>query len=491
MKYLAFDLGASSGKMMLANLDQGKMNIKLLHRFPNRQVLINGALYWDIIHIFQNLKLGLDKAIQEVHEPFSLGIDSFCNDFGLIDRNGFLMSQVRCYRDARTDRRQKEIYQKVPEEELYQRTGAQIALFNTGMQMASMVLEGDTHLLDECDCALLIPDLLTYFLSGEKHTEYTLASVTQLMDWKDDRWAADLMKRLGVRPDVFPEIIQTGTVSGKVSAKLNPEIGDADVQIVAVPGHDTASAVAALPTEKEHVAYISSGTWSLVGTEVLKPVINEKAYEYNIAYEGGVDHRYRMIKNVMGLWVLQECCHDYELRTHQSCTFELVDREVEKAEPLRFFIDPDDQEFYMPGNMLNKVADFCEKTGQERPESFGQIVRCVLESLAMKYRYAFDVIEEIIGYELPEIYILGGGGQNRMLDQFVANACRRTVYAGPSEAALAGNVLSQMQSTGEISDLKEGRQIIRNSFEVLEFEPCRQTVWEDKYQNFRKLIKTK
>ena len=190
---------------------------------------------------------------------------------------------------------------------------------------------------------------------------------------------------------------------------------------------------------------------------MLKPVINEKAYEYNIAYEGGIDHRYRMIKNVMGLWILQECCHDYEMRTHQSCTFELVDREVEKAEPLRFFIDPDDQEFYMPGNMLNKVADFCEKTGQE----------------------------------LPEIYILGGGGQNRMLDQFVANACRRTVYAGPSEAALAGNVLSQMQSTGEISDLNEGRQIIRNSFEVLEFEPCRQTVWEDKYQNFRKLIKTK
>lgn len=252
--------------------------------------------------------------------------------------------------------------------------------------------------------------------------------------------------------------------------------------------HDTASAIAALPTEKEHVAYISSGTWSIMGTEVPEPILTEEAFQYNIAYEGGIDYRYRMIKNIMGLWVLQECQRDFERKTKYECSHEFVLKEAEKAEGLKYLIDPDEDIFYMPGNMIEKVIQYCESTGQGKPETFGEVVRTVMESLAMKYRYVLDRLEKILGYSLDEVYILGGGGKNRMLDQFTANACRKKVYAGPDEAALAGNILVQMRSMGDIASLKEGRQIIKNSFAVTSFEPEENEKWENAYMKFKKMI---
>lgn len=490
MKYLAFDLGASSGKMMLGNLRNGMLDIKLVHRFSNRQIQMNHALFWDIINIYSNLKTGLQKALIESDDSLCIGIDSFCNDFGLIDKNGNLMTQVRCYRDPRTQRCCDAIYKMVSPWELYQQTGSQVALFNTSMQMASMVLENDGFLLEKCEHALLIPDLLNYFLCGEKHTEYTLASVSQLMDWKTDKWAVGMMRKLSIPTDIFPDVTATETRVGKISQACNPDISRSDISVISVPGHDTASAVAALPTNQDHVAYISSGTWSLVGTEVERPIITEEAFKHNIAYEGGIDHRYRMIKNVMGLWIMQECCRDYEQATHQECSYDFVAQAVSSAKPLQFFIDPDSAEFYMPGNMIHKVKEYCRRTNQQVPSDFGQVARCVLESLALKYRYVFEIIEKITGYPLPEIYILGGGSQNILLNQFVANACKRCVYAGPSEAALAGNMISQMKSTGEITNLKEGRDIVKNSFDIRVFEPCDTSIWEEKYQQFLNLKET-
>lgn len=489
MKYLGFDLGASSGKMMLGELDGQILRTKVVHRFPNRQILAAGGLYWDILNIYWNLKNGIEKAVYESGEKeISLGVDSFCNDFGLLDKEGRLVNQVYCYRDERTKRKEKEIYSKVSKKELYMETGSQSALFNTVIQMAAMVEEGEGYLLDRCRHALLIPDLLAYFLTGEMHTEYTLASVTQMLDWKTRSWHKGIMKRLGIREDIFPEVIPSGTDAGVLDKEKNPEFANISLHVVSVCGHDTASAVAALPTVKEHVAYISSGTWSIVGTEVERPILTEEAFRYNIAFEGGVDYRYRMIKNVMGLWVLQECERDYERQTRRECSFAYTAQEAKKAAMLKFLIDPDDVCFYMPGNMLEKVAKYCEKTGQGRPETFGEIARTVMESLAMKYRYVLEKMEEILGYRLEEIYILGGGGQNRILSQFTADACGRLVYTGPYEAGLAGNLIVQMRGLGEIATLKEGRQIIRDSFDITEFVPEKCELWEEKYSQFKRLL---
>lgn len=490
MKYIGFDLGASSGKMMLGELAGQKLLTKVIHRFPNRQISVAGGLYWDILNIFANLREGIQIASGETEgADLSLGLDSYCNDFGLIDRNGKLFNQVFCYRDDRTRRNAEAIYKKVSKKELYMGTGSQTALFNTSMEMAAMILEGDGWQLRECRHALMIPDLLSYLLTGQMHTEYTLASVTQLWNPEKDAWHSDIMKRLGIPHDIFPDVIPTGTMVGEVAHTYVPEAAETKITVTAVAEHDTASAVAALPTVEDKVAYISSGTWSIVGTEVPKPILTDDAFHYNFAYEGGVDHRYRMIKNVMGLWILQESQRDYEIRTKQKCSYEQIDQEARKAESLKFLIDPDDDCFYMPGNMLEKVAGYCERTGQDRPDSFGQIMRSVMESLAMKYRYTIEKIESILGYSLKEIHILGGGGQNRLLDQFVANACKKPVYAGPWEAGLLGNIIVQMRSFGEISTLKEGRGLIRDSFPIYEFMPEESALWDEKYDSFQKLLK--
>lgn len=471
--------------MMEGFLDGRRLKTEIIHRFSNRQMRMAGGLYWDIISIYRNLELGIKKAHREAEGAlFSVGMDSFCNDFGLIDTGGRLFNQVRCYRDERTERHAREIYKRVPKRELYDITGSQIALFNTSMQMASMSYEGESFLLDHCVHALLIPELLGYLLTGETYTEYTMASVTQLMDWRTGRWSDGLMERLGIRKDIFPGIVETGTVTGKIRRESLTE-APGDVRVVAVAGHDTASAVAALPTEKEHVGYISSGTWSIVGTEVMEPLLTEEAFEANIAYEGGVDHRYRMIKNVMGLWILQECLLDYREKYGRELSYGEVEQLAAEAEPWQFFIDPDDSAFYMPGDMLKKVSDYCVRTGQGPVTSIGAVIRTVLEGLAFKYRMVFELLERIGGHELEEIYILGGGGQNRTLDRFVAEACARPVYAGPFEAALAGNLIVQMKSAGEISGLKEGRGIIRKSFEILEFAPKQERLWDEQYYRWK------
>ena len=489
MRYLGFDLGASSGKMMEGYLDGAKLHTEIIHRFPNRHVEMAGGLYWNIINIYENLIVGIIKACSNKSESsFSLGIDSFCNDFGLIDCNGKLISQVYCYRDLRTERTEKNIYDKVSKKELYIRTGSQIAPFNTSMEMASMVIENQKMYLDCCDKALMMPDLLVYFLTGEKNIEYTLASVTQLLDFRTDKWCTEIMKKLGIREDIFPDIVSTGSYVGKVRKNIVPEVAEKDISVVAVTEHDSAAAVVAIPTQKERVGFISSGTWSIVGTEVRKPILNEDTFRHNIAFEGGIDHRYRMIKNVMGLWILQECKIDVMKKTGRDYSFEELNEEAYKAAPMKYMIDPDDPLFYMPGNMNEKIKEYCRKTGQGDIPSFGAIIRTVLESLALKYRWVYDKMEGVLGYSLEQIHIVGGGGQNAMLNQFVANACNKPVFAGPFESALIGNIVEQMIASGEIASLARGREIIQDSFEIKEYEPQEKALWNEHYKRFEKLL---
>ncbi|MCF0145560.1 MAG: rhamnulokinase, partial [Eubacterium sp.] len=436
---------------------------------------------------FGNLREGISKAAAGGKGRMALGIDSFCNDFGLLAKDGRLMTQVRSYRDERTIRTADAIFRKVPKKELYMKTGCQIAPFNTSMQMASMVIENEGYLLENCDKALLIPDLLTYFLSGEKITEYTLASVTQLLDPFTDRWQEELFERFGIRKDIFAPVTPSETKVGKIDFTLNPEMERCDVDIITVGGHDTASAVAALPSSDEREAYISSGTWSLVGTLVPKPVLTDQSYGYNICYEGGMDHRYRMQRNVMGLWIMQECAADFERKTRRKYDYEYFNAETAKAKPLACFIDPNADEFFSPGDMTAKVRNYCGKTGQHVPETLGEVLRCVYDSLAMTYRFYFEVMEDILGYRFSRIRILGGGGQNRFLNQAVADACGKEVFAGPFEAALIGNILMQMKCTGEIGSSEEGREIIGNSFPPVRYEPEAAGVWNEAYFRFKEI----
>lgn len=489
MKRIAFDLGASSGKMMLGEFDGQYMKTQIIHRFPNRQVGVGGDLYWDILDIYQNLTKGIRKGRSLAGEAIgSLGMDSYCNDFGLIGKNGSLVSQMRCYRDPRMARRTDEIYRKVSREELYRLTGNQIAPFNTVIQLAAMTLEGEGYLLKNCSRLLHLPDLLTYFITGEVFSEYTIASVSQMFNYKTNDWNKEILGRFGIPDQILAPIIEPGEFAGEFTELTARELGVEKIKVAAVGEHDTASAVAALPLTQKSTAYISSGTWSLMGVETKIPIINEDTFRYNIAIEGGVEHRYRMLKNIMGLWLVQECRLEYA-KMGWDYSFEELSKLAEKEQPFQSLIDPDDPVFYMPGNMLEKIRNYCTASDQPVPERPGQFIRAVKESLAFKYRWVKEILEKIRGEEIQTIHILGGGGLDELLNQFTANACGTPVYAGPAEAALMGNFLMQMKAGGEITDISQGREILSRSIKISRFYPENTVDWEEHYLYFKSLLK--
>lgn len=485
MKRIAFDLGASSGKMMLGEFDGERLQTQIIHRFSNRQVNVGGDLYWDILGIYTNITEGIRKGRVLAGEAIgSLGMDSYCNDFGLIGKNGDLVTQMRCYRDPRMARMSDEIYRKVGREELHRMTGNQNATFNTVIQLAAMILEGEGYLLENSSRLLHLPDLLTYFLTGNMYSEYTIASVTQMFDFRTNDWHREITKRLGIPTHILGPVIEPGVAAGVFTEHGAREIGVEKIKVIAVGEHDTASAIAALPLTHKNAAYISSGTWSLMGVETEKPIINEDTFRYNIAIEGGVEHRYRMLKNIMGLWLVQECRLEYA-KMKKEYDFEELSKLAEKEQPFRSLVDPDDPVFYMPGNMLEKIRDYCTASGQPVPERPGQYIRAVKESLAFKYRWVMEILEKIRGEEIQTIHILGGGGLDLLLNQFTANACGRPVYAGPVEAALMGNFLMQMKAEGEITNISQGREILTKSTDINCFYPENITDWEEHYQYFK------
>ena len=488
MKQIAFDLGASSGKVMLGEFDGTCLTTEVIHRFPNRQICVSDHLYWNFLGIYQNLTEGIRKGCAAAGgTPVSIGIDAYCNDFGLIGRNGDLITQVRCYRDLRMARNEAEIYRIMSRRELHFQNGNQNALFNTLIQLAAMRLEGDGFLLDQCETLLHIPDLLTYFLTGQRHSEYTLASVSQMFRWETSDWNPEILSRFEIPAKLLAPIIMPGTVAGEMTKATAEEIGVPRMKVTAVGGHDTASAVAAIPTNEPHAAYISSGTWSLMGVEIPKPIINEQTYRYNIAIEGGVGGRYRMLKNVMGLWLIQECRLKYRKMGMEYEFAELVDL-ARREKPFVSLIDPDDEAFYMPGDMLRKIRDYCTGTGQPAPETPGQFIRVIEDSLALKYRWVMETLEKILGYRIKSIYILGGGGKDTLLNQLTANACGRTVYVGPQEAALTGNFLMQLKAAGAIGNLEQGREVIARSTQIGVYEPQEQRAWDEAYEYFLTLL---
>ena len=493
LKMLAIDLGASSGRGIIGEFDGKKLSLRENHRFSNDPVNVNGAFMWDILRIFHEIKNSVRKcAVSDDKNIKTIGIDTWGVDFGLLDKTGRLLENPYHYRDKRTDNINIEAYKRIPKNKLYNMTGLQYLQFNTIFQLLALSVQRP-HVFDNAETLLMIPDLLNYFLTGIKKTEYTIASTTNLLDAQKRTWAKELFAPMGIPEKLFTEIVQPGNILGGLSPEVLDDVGNISAQIVNVAGHDTGSAIAAVPAKiknGENFVYISSGTWSLMGTESKEPIINEKSALYDFTNEGGVNNTIRVLKNVAGLWLEQESKRQWE-REGEKFTFGELSEMAKKAEPLKCLIDVDSPEFIAPGNMPERIRDYCAKTGQYVPQTKGEVIRCIFDSLALAYRRTLVRINELQGVNAPYIHIVGGGTQEAVLCQLTADACGIPVYAGPIEATAIGNIAAQMMSLGEIASLSEAREIIADSFDVVRYEPRDAGVWEEVNGKFEGIINVK
>lgn len=485
---LAFDFGASSGRAMLGSFDGEKISLNEMHRFSNDPVSANGHLYWDVLRLLFEIKAGILKTYNGGYKDISsIGIDTWGVDFGLLDKNGDLIGNPYHYRDNRTEGMIEKASEIAGESYIYEETGIQTIWFNTLYQLLSMK-ESKSPVLDIAETFLFMPDLLNYFLTGVKTTEFSIASTSQLLNAHNRDWSYGIFEKFGFDKTLFTDIVKSGTIIGKLSDSISHELGVPQVPVIAVASHDTGSAVASVPFENsENSAYISCGTWSLMGMELSSPCTNEKAAEYNFTNEGGVENTTRFLKNIMGLWIIQECRRQWK-REGDEVSFDQLEKEAWQSEGLVSFIDPDDESFATPGNMPRRIREFCKKTNQPVPESKGQIIRCVAQSLALKYRFTIEAMEDVLERKIDVVHMVGGGIKDQMVCQFTANATGKTIKAGPVEATAAGNVIVQLMALGKIESLSRGREIIKKSFNCKEYMPQDNCEWNSAYQKFIKFL---
>ena len=482
---LAFDLGASNGRAILGQLENGKLTMRELHRFENNFIEMNGVYYWDLPYLFNQLKLGLLAFKQaNVGELHCFGIDTWGVDYGLLDKNGHLLGDPRAYRYS-VDEDFKEAWKTVDFTTLFARTGIANMNFNTVYQLYRRKRQEDVA-LKNAKTLLLMPDLLGYFLTGEAKSEYSNVTTTMLYNPTTKDWDWETIEALGLPKEIFTPIDQAGSLRGNLRPELAEELGLNRAPFAAVGTHDTASAVAAIPGSGSF-AFCSSGTWSLFGVETDKPILEDKVRDANFSNEGTVQGGFRPLKNIMGLWLIQECRREWLKEGHNFSWNDIVAL-AREAEPLRSIVDPDHGEFFAGGNMVSKIKAFCKKTGQPVPETPGQIARCIYESLALKYRWALERLEEIKGQRLDSLNIVGGGIQNKLLNQMVADALDRPVITGPIEGAAMGNLLTQAMALGEIKDINELRQVVRNSEAVETYTPNHTAAWEAAYEKLLNLL---
>ncbi len=489
-KFLAFDFGASSGRAMLAKFDGEKITLEEKHRFSNDPVTVNGGMYWDILRLFHEIKQGILKCANSGDRDIDcIGIDTWGVDYGLLDEHDQLLGNPYHYRDTRTDGMYDEAFARVPKEEIFQSTGIAFNWFNTLYQLLAARLSGDVA-LKNAKTLLFIPDLLNFFLTGEKRTEYTIASTSQMFDSQTHTWAEGLLKKLDIPTDIFADMVYPGEQVGVLKADLAEELGVAQIPVIAVASHDTGSAVASVPVvDQDDFIYISSGTWSLMGVELDAPNVSAGALEHNFTNEGGVNRTIRFLKNIMGLWLIQESRRQWD-REGELLSFDELEQQANAAEPFASLIDPDYPAFQTPGNMPRRIREFCEKTGQKVPQTKGEVVRCIAESLAFKYRNTIEGMEEVTGKKYNAVNIVGGGIKDKMICRFTANATKRTVQAGPVEATSIGNVIVQAMAVGAVRDLKEGRRIVRDSFDIAVYEPEDAAAWDAAYEKWKKRIQS-
>ena len=484
-RFLAFDLGASSGRAILGSLDGGKLTLEELHRFPNEPVRIPQGFYWDTFRLWHEILAGASVAGRERKLKLDgIGVDTWGVDFGLFASDGSLVDNPRHYRDARNHGMIARITEVVPAEELYGYTGIQFMDLNTLPQLYGMKLAG-APALEVADKLLFMPDIFNYWLTGVQKAELTIASTSQFYDPAKRRWATELFERLGLPGRILPEIVPAGRRLGPVRPEVAEATGlDPDTPVFASAGHDTAAAVAAVPAEGDGWCYISSGTWSLMGVELAEPVINEEARQAGLTNEVGYGGRIRFLKNIAGMWLIQECRRAWALEGREYSYAELA-KLAGEAPAFTAVIDPD--RFPEPGNMPQRIAAYCRETGQKEPASPGELCRTILESLALRYRQVLEALERLLGRRIGVIHIVGGGSQNEVLNQLAADCTGRTVVAGPTEATAAGNVLIQAIGAGALTGLEEARAVVRQSFPVKTYEPQPAAGWDEAYRKFQEL----
>lgn len=481
-RILAFDFGASSGRAILATYDGEKIKMEEVHRFSNDPVTVCGTFYWDVLRLFFEIKQGITKAVHQGGFD-AIGIDTWGVDFGLLDKKGRLLNNPVHYRDTRTVGMMEKVFQTVPQKELYDETGIQMARLNTIFQLYSLV-QNEPETLALADTMLLMPDLFAYLLTGVKRAEYTEVSTTQMLNPKTGDWHYELLEKLGIPTRILPKIIDAGETYGLLSDEICEELGCPKVPVIAVATHDTGSAVASVPSQKDDFIYISCGTWSLFGTELPAPVINDTTSRFNLTNESGFGRTTRMLKNIMGLWLIQESRRQW-IREGFDVSYADLEKEALEVEPFRCFINPDDPSFELPGNQPKRVQEYCERTGQTVPQTRGEIMRCIYESLAMKYRATFQQIREVTGKSYETIHMIGGGTKDRLLCQMTADACNTPVIAGPIEATAMGNIAVQLIALGEFSGLKEARGVIAASELPKSYTPADTAAYDAAYARFQ------
>lgn len=481
-KVLAFDFGASSGRGILFTLDGGKISYEEIHRFDNDPVMINGRYHWDILRLFHEIKAGILKCKNAGHKFESIGIDTWGVDYGLLDKNGALLQNPYHYRDIRTDA------VKLSEDEkwdIFSTTGIQFAFFNTLFQYMCSAKES---VFEVTDTTLFVPDLLNYFLTGIKKTEYTIASTSQMLNAKKRDFDNEMLAKFGLESK-FAQIVAPGTIIGNLHEDICNELGVDHVPVVAVASHDTASAVVAAPlTDRKNSVYVSCGTWLLLGAETLEPIINKESYGYNYTNEGGAFGTYRFLSNIMGLWIQQEMRRTLAKQGTKLSYGELEEAAV-NAKPFTCIINPNDDSFSRPGNMIERIYAFADKTNQPRPEGIGELNRTILESLALECARAVKGIGKLLGEDLQAIHMVGGGIQSELLCQFIANASGIKVVAGPVEATSTGNALMQFVALGEINSIDEARKTVRDSFDLKYYEPSNDPAWAEAREKYALITK--
>ena len=484
-RVLAFDFGASSGRAIIGCFDGDKITLEEVHRFSNDPVSVGGTVYWDVLRLFYEIKQGIIKA--KIAGGFdSIGIDTWGVDFGLIDSEGKLMENPVHYRDARTVGLVDEAFKTMPKEKLYGITGIQFMELNTLFQLISLK-KYRPWMLERADKMLFMPDLFGYMLTGKMCAEYSIASTSQLIDLDKRTWSKEILYAFGIKESVFAPLVQPGTVLGELSKEICEECGVDPVPVISVCGHDTQSAITSVPCEDGDFAFLSSGTWSLLCTELDKPIVNETSMNINITNEGGFDGSTGFLKNIIGLWLIQESRRQWK-REGKEYSYADLEKLALAAEPFKCFIDPDAPEFVPHGNIPERVREFCRKTGQYVPETVGEIMRCIYESLAMKYRLTFEKLRECTERDYPVIHVIGGGTKDGLLCQMTANSCDRTVKAGPIEATVMGNVAVQLMSDGSVENIGQARKIVAESSELKTFEPKDTDKWAEAYEDFLKII---
>lgn len=487
-KVLAFDFGASSGRAMLFTFDGEQLSIEEMHRFSNDPVMIGKSFHWDVLRLFFEIKQGINKTVLAGHNDIAaIGIDTWGVDFGLFDKNGKLLGNPYHYRDTRTNGMIELADQTIGKKYIFDKTGLQFNFFNTLFQFMAMKQENDP-LLEIADKMLFVPDIFNYLLTGEMKNEYSIASTSQLLNVKTKQWDKELMEKAGIPTDIFGDIVMPGTVIGTLSDEICEELGCPKIPVIAVGSHDTASAVASVPvTEEYRYAYISTGTWALMGSELDAPNVTDDTFRYNFTNEGGVCDKIRFLKNIMGLWIIQESKRQWA-REGKNYSFSDLEQAAWKAEPFRSFIDPDCEDFATPGNMPKRIREYCKRTGQPVPENEGEIIRCVAQSLAFKFRMVVDAIEDITKEPLSAVHMVGGGIKDTMVCRFTASATGKTVLAGPVEATSTGNALMQLMALGKIGSLTEGRKIVKNSFPIKTYQPEDAESWNQAYEAYKKIV---